>query len=42
MDLEDFKMSSVAGIMQGMWEWSELVLSGKDRSGTGSEFHVTP
>ena len=27
--------------MWGMREWSELVLSGKDGSGTGSECHMT-
>ena len=27
--------------MQGVWEWSELVLRGKDGSGARSECHVT-
>ena len=29
------------GYMQGVREWSGLVLSGKDGSGGGSEYHVT-
>ena len=29
------------GYMRGVQEWSGLVLSGKDRSGGGSECHVT-
>ena len=29
------------GYMQEVWEWLELVLSGKDGSGGGSECHVT-
>ena len=41
MDLKDFKTSSIAEIMWGMQKWLELVLSGKDGSGTGSECHVT-
>ena len=30
------------GYVQGVREWSGLVLSGKDGSGGGSECHVTP
>ena len=30
------------GYAWGVREWSGLVLSGKDGSGGGSEFHVTP
>ena len=29
------------GYMRGVWEWSGLVLGGKDGSGGGSECHVT-
>ena len=29
------------GYMRGVREWSGLVLGGKDRSGGGSECHVT-
>ena len=41
MDLEDFKTSKNAGIYAGGVGMVRVGLSGKDRSGGGSECHVT-